>query len=162
MIINKGNNTPVFPGANFTQDEIYRAHFGTIGDSFEFSDITLRGAQIIRSFYGIPLVVSASYRTPQHDISKGRSGTGTHTRKLAIDLDPKGSKADDMLYDYHKQILTKGPLYHELRKAGITGLGLYDGFIHIDSRPEGGKQKDEYGTYAFWDNRIEKKKAYQR
>lgn len=160
MKITKGDTSLIFTGANFTKDEIYKGHFGDVGNSFDFSEKTLYGAQAIRDYFGESLGVNASYRTREHDISQGRSGNGAHPRGLAIDLDPSGETASNIILLYHQEILTKGELYHQLRKLGITGIGLYDGFIHIDSRPEGGKQTDQYGTYAFWDNRVTTKKKF--
>jgi len=161
MIINKGNTTPIFPGANFTQDEVYKASFGTNGEPFTISDDTLKGIQIIRSYYGIPFIVSASYRTPAHEKAKDRTGTGTHARGLALDIDPIGKTANSALLDYHQQIINKGPLYQQLRAVGINGFGLYDGFIHIDSRSGGNQSDAQNGSYAFWDNRITTKKKRQ-
>lgn len=158
MIINKGNTTPIFPGANFTQDEVYKASYGTNGEPFSISDATLKGIQLIRSYYGIPFLISASYRTPAHEKSKGRSGTGTHTKGLALDIDPTGEKQEDVILDYHQQILNKGPLYQQLRAVGVNGFGLYDNFIHIDSRSGGNQPDAQNGSFALWDNRITTKK----
>ncbi len=160
MLITKGNTTPIFPGANFTQAEIYNGSFGHVGNSFNMSDKTLQAAQIIRNYYKVPFKVNASLRTAAHDISKGRSGTGTHTKGMAIDIAPTTNK-EAILVDYHNQILTQGPLYQQLRLAGIGGFGLYDTFLHIDSRTAGSK-KDNLGSYSLWDQRITTKKKSQR
>ena len=40
---------------------------------------------------------------------------------------------------------------------GVSGIGLYDTFIHFDFREEKGNQNFEEFNYAFWDNRIKKK-----
>lgn len=160
MLIKKGDTSPVFPGANFTQDEIYRASFGNVGSSFTISDQALQGIQIIRNYYGVPFSVNASYRTAAHDMSKGRSGTGPHTKGIAIDIAPLKNK-EQIILDYHQQVLNQGPLFQQLRAAGIGGFGLYDNFMHIDSRPSG-SHRDSSGSYALWDNRITtKKKSHQ-
>ena len=78
---------------------------------------------------------------------------------MAIDIAPLKNK-DVVLSDYHWQILNKGPLFEQLRLAGIGGFGLYDNFIHVDSRA-GGNQTDKLGTYALWDQRITTKKKFQ-
>lgn len=154
MLIRKDNTNKV--SANFTEAEYYKASFGTNGDPFDLSDKVINGGQIIRTYFGVPMKVNASYRTSAWDISKGRSGTGQHTKKTATDF----SFVDNgnTMLNYHQEILQKGPLYKELRKAGINGFGLYDNFLHIDSRPGGSTPDSEFGPFSFWDNRTWTKK----
>lgn len=45
---------------------------------------------LVRSKYGKPMIVTAGYRTVEHDKSKGRSGKSDHCKCKAIDIyDPK-------------------------------------------------------------------------
>jgi hypothetical protein len=157
MLIKKGDTGGA--SNNFTKSEYWNARFGNINESFELSNSVIEGGQIVRDFYGKKMKPTASYRTPAWDKSKGRSGTGTHTRKLAADY--KFLESKEVIKDYHQQILTKGLLFRRLRAKGITGFGLYDTFIHLDARPEGGKQSDDFGTYALWDDRTYTKKKAQ-
>lgn len=152
VLIRKGNETKV--SENFTEAEIHRASYGHNGANFFVEEAVLKGSQLIRSFFGVPARVNASSRTKAHELLQGRSGNSQHVNGFAIDLDFD----EAVLIQYHNQIINKGELYHQLRQAGITGFGLYDGFLHIDCRPNGGKQSDEYGSFAFWDNRITTKK----
>lgn len=144
---------------NFTEAEIYNASYGTNGEPFEYSDAVIRGYQIIRDYYRIPVKPTATLRTSSWDKSKGRSGTGQHTKGTAGD----GVFLDngDTLLAMHQDILNKGPLYQALRKAGINGFGLYDNFFHIDSRPGGNQQDTANGSFAFWDNRTWTKKKIE-
>jgi len=157
-LIEKNNNKQI--SNNFTSDEYYNASFGNVGDSFEYSNAVINGAQIIREFFARALKPTSTYRTSEHDKSKGRSGTGAHTQRLAGDF---SFNDEETLLLYHSQILNKGELYQQLRQAGINGFGLYDNFLHIDGRA-GGNQPDEInGSFAFWDKRITtKKKKSQR
>jgi hypothetical protein len=156
ILVRKGNTSKV--SNNFTEKEVYDASFGEVGDAFEISDITIRGWQIVRDYFGVPIKLTASYRTKEWDISKGRSGNGQHPKRTAIDGAFIGSNADETQLKFHAEIENKGNLYKALRDAGITGIGLYDNFNHLDSRDGGGKQSDEYGSYAFWDSRTWTKK----
>ena len=142
---------------NFTEKEYFDASYGTAGISqFSYSDAVVKGAQIIREYYGVPMKVTASYRTKEHDISKGRSGTGQHTQRKAGDF--AFLDGGETMLNYHQEILQKGPLYKKLRDAGINGFGLYDNFLHIDSRSGGNQPDSVFGSYAFWDNRTWTKK----
>ncbi len=153
MRIHKNYNIKVSP--NFTEKEYYSASFGTDGSAFEYSDAVIKGGQIIRDYFGVPMKVTASYRTSAWDKSKGRSGTGQHTKRTAGDF---AFLDDETLFKYHKEILERGALYQALRQAGINGIGLYDNFLHIDSRATGNTPDSNYGNFAFWDNRTWSKK----
>jgi hypothetical protein len=143
---------------NFSEKEVYDASFGDVGSQFEISDITLRAWQVVRDYFGVPIKLTATYRTAEWDISKGRSGNGQHPKRTAIDGAFIGSNADETQLKFHAEIDNKGNLYNSLREMGVTGIGLYDNFNHLDSRDGGGKQSDNYGTYAFWDSRTWTKK----
>lgn len=138
---------------NFTEKEYYNASYGTDGTPFELSDKTIIAGQIIRDYFNVPMKVTSSFRTSAYDISKGRSGTGTHTLRQAVDY---AFLDDNTIYKYHKEILERGNLYMQLRQAGINGFGLYDNFLHIDSRASGNTVDTNFGNFAFWDNRKKK------
>jgi hypothetical protein len=156
MLIRKNNQNKVT--SNFTEAEYFAASFGIKENEFDFSPITVSGVQIIRDYFGVPMKLTATKRSIAHELSKGRSGDGQHPKGNATDFVFLGPQAEQTLLKYHQEILNQGELFKRLRQAGIKGFGLYDNFNHIDSRPEGGKSKDENGTFAFWDNRITTKK----
>lgn len=131
---------------NFNEKEIY-SKSSDAPDSHYFSDDTLNGAQIIRDHVGVAVHVNSTYRT-QKDNDRVKGGSKSqHLKGNAIDLDMDQKKLDEVKKDFRR----RGPLFKKLRAAGINGFGLYSGFIHVDSRPEGGLQSDEFGTYAYWD-----------
>jgi len=132
--------------ANFSEAEIFRASYGVEGQSFFMDEKVLTGGQIIRDYFNHPSSVNSSKRTKQHELLMGRSGRSQHTLGRAMDYD----YPTEILLKYHKEILNQGVLYDKLIDAGIRGFGLYDGFIHIDSRPTEG--------VAFWDVRVTTKK----
>lgn len=130
----------------------------------ELSEITIEALNIIRDYYNIPITPTSTYRTAAHEFSLGKVTLGAHFRKEAIDATfTNKSEREIYLRDYNSQILTKGPLFKLLRRAGINGFGIYNadnhGFFHIDSRnePTNGKYlTDEFGNYNFWDDRTDK------
>lgn len=148
MLIKKGSSEQLT--TNFNESEVYNASFGG-AESFNLSDKTLLAGQIIRDYFGVPMRVNSSYRTVAHEIAQGRSGNSQHAKGKALDFSFLGSERENTLLKYHQEILNKGPLYNQLKQVGINGFGLYDTFLHIDSR----------ATPAFWDNRITTKKKLQ-
>ena len=145
-LVRKGNTNKLTN--NFTEKEVYDVAFGDVGNEFEISDITLNAWQIVRDFFGVPIKLTSSYRTSEHDKSKGRSGTGQHTKRTAIDGSFIGSLSEETQLKFHAEIENKGNLYKALKEVGINGIGLYDNFIHLDSRD----------SPAFWDERTWTKK----
>ena len=152
VLIRKGENSKVT--ADFKEKEYFNASYGITGDSFLMDEKVIQGGQIIRDYFDVPGEVNSSFRTRSHELLMGRSGNSQHVLKRAVDYD----YPEAILLKYHQEILNKGALYHLLRKAGITGFGLYDGFIHIDSRINKAARVDQYGNYAFWDKRVTTKK----
>lgn len=50
---------------------------------------------LVRTKYGKPMIVTAGYRTVEHDLSKGRSGKSDHCKCKAIDIyDPDRKLAE--------------------------------------------------------------------
>ena len=76
-----------------------------------------------RDIAGIPFVLTSAYRSPQHDKSKGRSGTGAHTLGHAIDI-----RCNDSASRY-KIVLA-------LQQAGFTRIGVANSFVHADDSPK--------------------------
>lgn len=142
---------------NFTSKELFSRSFDAPAEHL-LSEETINAWNIVRDYYKVPVTVTSTYRTFLHDTAVGGK-SGTHTTGDAIDA-TFSIKQDKALFlpDLHKQILEKGELFHKLRMAGINGFGIYDGFVHLDSRTQTDKLKhrDEYGTFAFWDDRTSK------
>lgn len=75
-----------------------------------------------RHIAGIPFVPTSAYRSPAHDKSKGRSGTGAHTLGRAVDI-----ACSDSASRY--KIVTAGIA------AGFTRIGIAKSFVHLDDSP---------------------------
>jgi hypothetical protein len=144
MIIYKNGTRQLKP--NYNEKEFF-SNSPDAPDSHFLSDAAMEGAQIIRDAVGVAVTVNSTFRTVDHNESVGGGSNSQHLTGHAIDLDMAQSKLDEL----KKDIPRRGPIFNKLRAAGINGFGLYNGFIHIDSRPEGGKQIDPRGSFAFWD-----------
>lgn len=73
-----------------------------------------------RSIANVPFVLLSAYRSPEHDKSRGRSGSGYHTSGRAVDV--RCTDGDS------RRAILEG--------CFATGLsvGVYPTFIHIDNR----------------------------
>ena len=152
MIIRKGDNTQLTE--HFKTSEFFSKSPDAPNEHY-LDDALIGAAELIRRYFGVPVRVNSSFRTKAHNKAIGGKSNSMHLSGKALDLSFPGNH--DKLLKYHQEILTKGDLYKQLRQAGINGFGLYDNFLHIDTRPSG-KHQDSYGTYSFWDNRTWTKK----
>lgn len=75
-----------------------------------------------RHIAGIPFVPTSAYRSPAHDKSKGRSGTGAHTLGRAVDIRCNNPAA-------RYKIITAA------LAAGFNRIGVAGSFIHVDDSP---------------------------
>lgn len=76
-----------------------------------------------RKIAGIPFVLNSAYRSPSHDKSRGRSGTGAHTLGRAVDIRCSS--------DRNRFIIIEA-----LLKAGFHRIGIAKSFIHADDSSE--------------------------
>ncbi len=86
----------------------------------------------LRMLLGVPLVINSAYRCPLRNKQVGGSENSLHMEGKAVDIS---------LHTIDQPILTIEDIAREL---GFDGVGLYNTFIHLDTR----------GYYARWDNRI--------
>lgn len=74
----------------------------------------------LRAQAGIPLVLNSAYRSPAWDKSKGRSGTGAHTKGKAVDIRCNTSA-------------TRLKIVQAALAIGIRRIGVAGTFVHIDT-----------------------------
>lgn len=133
---------------NFSEGELYSGSWDA-PDSHPLSNVTLDGAQAIRSFFDAPFQATSTWRSWAHNIALGSNPTTTqHATGGAIDLQPTQDR-DLYLQAFYNDMACKGPLYQELKAIGIKGIGIYNTFIHID---DGSNPASPRGAMAFWDN----------
>lgn len=149
--------------ANFRNKEFFTSSDVPSDFSHEIDFRLVEAAQAIRDYINAPVRITSSYRTPEHQISLAAKGIGSrvsqHIYGRAIDLQPVDwPDITFWIPELTKQLSDPTSfLFMKLRQIGIVGFGLYDTFIHLDTRTSRGKRKDDYGSYAYWDFR--KKKA---
>lgn len=73
----------------------------------------------VRSLCGFPLVINSAYRTTDYELSKGRSGTSSHCKGLAVDIACK---------DEAQRLA----LLAALIRVGFVRIGISKTFIHCD------------------------------
>lgn len=86
----------------------------------------------------VPLIVNSAYRTPAHNRVVGGSPRSQHVYGRALDLRPADARALDALYDVARRRAES--------VGAIRGLGRYDTFVHMDTRPT--------AELALWDERT--------
>lgn len=75
-----------------------------------------------RSIAGVPFKINSAFRPKDYEIKKGRSGTSSHTKGLAVDISCNGS-------------LRRYLIVSSLFLAGFRRIGIGATFIHVDSDP---------------------------
>lgn len=93
----------------------------------------------LRSLYGKPIKINSSYRSPEYNASVKGAKTSLHLQYNALDF-TVDNKADlPFLY----KTLVEWDAIHKfdfLPQPGSMGLGLYNTFIHIDTRATLGRK----------------------
>jgi len=74
----------------------------------------------IREVANIPFIINSAYRTFEHEKNKGRSGNSAHTEGRAVDIRALDGRSKFLIVD-------------AALKCGITRIGFYKNFIHLDN-----------------------------
>ena len=77
--------------------------------------------QKVRDLYGKPMKINSGYRCPEHNAKINGSPTSQHLHGLAADI--HCTTAEDK---YH--------LINTGMAVGMSGIGIYETFVHIDFR----------------------------
>lgn len=72
-----------------------------------------------RHIAGVPFIVNSAYRSIQYDIQKGRTGSSSHCKGLAIDLACSSS-------------FNRLQIIDALLRVGFRRIGIGKTFIHVD------------------------------
>jgi uncharacterized protein YcbK (DUF882 family) len=100
------------------------------GCEFDVVDIELNKIhEDIREYFGVPVTINSACRCKNHNMAVGGSQTSQHLLGKAGDTVVNGVTP---LRIYQ---------YLDVRYPDALGLGLYDTFVHIDSR----KRKARWG-----------------
>lgn len=88
----------------------------------EISDMNeefLRKLDEARTLARTPFILNSAYRSMDYEKSKGRSGTSSHCKGVAVDLSCKSSHV-------------RMRIVSALISVGFRRIGVYPTFIHVD------------------------------
>lgn len=165
ITIKQGDKTQLSP--HFRASEFY-TNSPNPPASHEFPSELVEAAEFLRTYYNVPWRITSTYRTPKNelricevnDLPLALATTSQHVLERAFDSQPAATPARnaEIMLDLADQFLTAGPVFKALRKLGVRGFGIYPTFIHLDVRIIACKHRDEFGTFAAWDDRKGVKK----
>lgn len=81
----------------------------------KFVDVVI----LAQKMCGSPFVVTSGYRSKEYELSKGRKGTSSHCKGLAIDVSTRDS-------------LTRFKVVIAAALAGVPRIGVGKTFVHLD------------------------------
>lgn len=76
-----------------------------------------------RHIAGIPFVINSAYRSFTYEKAKGRSGTSSHVKGVAVDIKCTNG--------FNRLIIVDA-----LLKVGFKRIGIHKHFIHVDNDKE--------------------------
>lgn len=85
----------------------------------DMQESLLRLLDKTRSLAGIPMKINSAYRSKEHERSRGRNGSSSHCKGLAVDI----SCADSV----KRMKIVKAAL-----QCGFPRIGIYPTFVHLD------------------------------
>lgn len=111
---------------NFSPSELRSKGNGDLRVHYE----TLDALQRLRDSLKRPVIVTSYFRDLKYNREVGGAEDSYHLAGRAVDTTTYAAE------------LGRWTLWHHASKAGFKGLGLYDGFTHLDT-----------GPHRVWDNR---------
>jgi len=82
--------------------------------------------QVLRDFIGVPIYINSAYRTEAYNKKIGGANESQHLLAKASDITTK-MHTPKLLAKIVEKLIKEG-------KMKIGGIGIYPGFIHIDTR----------------------------
>lgn len=87
----------------------------------DMDEVFLRKLDEARDNAGVPFIINSAYRSKKWEIDHGRTGTSSHTKGLAVDIEC------GYLYNEERYNIIEG-----LLAAGFDRIGIYHNHIHVD------------------------------
>ena len=119
--------------------------------SHEIDDILILALQAIRDFYNKPVYITSTFRTKKHNQDVGGKSGSMHVMGIAVDFYIADKDSFDEFRDSLKSF---GYWYTNLRDMGIAGIGIYNTFVHIDTRTrkhtKAFNNTDSFGEVSRW------------
>lgn len=127
---------------NFHSSEVVNASHPE-GATFYMDMNLIHIAQYLRDRLNEPIHINSAYRNSSYNSTlPGSAKNSMHIEGRALDL--SGAGLVEFVENAYEQ---KNSDWYRLIDLGLNGIGFYDNFIHIDTRP---------GTFATWN----KKKSF--
>lgn len=104
---------------NFAVSE-FACHGSGCCDTVQVDEKLVAYLQQIRDYFGKPVTINSGYRCQRHNAAVGGAIGSYHTKGMAADIRVEGV-APLTVAQYAQRI-------------GVLGIGLYDDFVHIDTR----------------------------
>jgi len=82
--------------------------------------------EFLRNYYGLSIIVLSAYRTEKYNNKIGGARNSQHKEGRALDLRPPVGVSVDEFYIFIRKWA---------EHMGIGGVGKYETFVHIDTRP---------------------------
>jgi uncharacterized protein YcbK (DUF882 family) len=112
----------------FNRDEFTCSYTG----ENEIKDEFIERLDALREACGFPFVIYSGYRAKSHPVEVNKTTTGTHVQGIAADI-----KVTDGLQRFK--------IVEKAIQLGFTGIGVANGFVHVDDR-----SADDTTPYVMW------------
>ena len=132
-----------WPWEHFKPQELASRGDGSVCTVLDAGDMLER----LRALIGKPLIITSGYRDPIHNAMVGGAPLSRHKAGDAFDIrlaDPDGSASRRIQYPViplpGSGHVNRFELADAAAEVGFTGMGKYQTFLHVDTRP----------GYALW------------
>lgn len=111
---------PGYLSPNFKASEFACRHCGKLPDN-GMDPKLIETLQRIRDYVGVPVTINSGYRCATHNANVGGASNSQHLLGTAADFTVRG--------------MAPSEVYNKLDPLWPGGLGRYNTFTHIDTRP---------------------------
>jgi len=147
---------------NFNERELF-SKSKDAPDKHEFPQALLEALQYLRDLSGSPIYINSTYRTQANQDALRKGGNpyavkhSPHTKMIAVDFQFLKDNKENV-QKFHAFVEGRTYEFKEMRLMGVGGFGLYDNFIHLDTRDgvnhEPARLHDGIGRFQIWDKRT--------
>lgn len=88
----------------------------------------LHKLEVARELYDTPMIITSAYRSRAYERARGRTGTSSHCKGMAVDI--------------HCSRPERMKMISALIRAGFVRIGVYPTFLHVDC--------DDMKSPALW------------
>lgn len=85
----------------------------------DLSDELLDRLDVVRSLCGFPLIVNSAYRSFDYEQDRGRTGSSSHCKGIAVDIAVQSSEE-------------RLKIVQNALRAGFQRIGISKTFVHLD------------------------------